>query len=94
MKTKQPLNEINGSLFNKLFYTSCAAWVVGNPVDIKFCGSRQQASVLTEALLSSKRFQEELERSGADLDSVLQKLGDKHAAALKFEETFGMSWPL
>jgi hypothetical protein len=91
MKNKQPLNETNGSLFNKLF---CTALVGENPFDIKFCGSFQQASALAEALLSSKGFQKEPGCLEADVNSMLEKLGDKLASAFNLKETFGASWSL
>ena len=95
MDTKQPLNELHvSSLFGKLFYASCAAWLVGKLVNMKFRGSRQQAEVLASALISSKRFQDELNRPGASVESVVQKLGIKHMSALQFEKTFGVPWPL
>lgn len=91
MKNKQPLNETNGSLFNKLF---CTALVGENPFDIKFCGSFQQVSVLAEALLSYKCFQEELGCLGADVNSMLDKFGDKPTSAFKLKETFCVPWSL
>lgn len=95
MDTQQPLNELKiSSLFGKLFYASCAAWLVGKLVDIKFRGSREQAEVVASALLSSRRFQDELDRPGATVESVVQKLGIKHMSAMQFEKTFGVPWPL
>lgn len=94
MDNKEQLNELHLSLFGKIFYGSVAAWLLGKMVNLKFRGSRQQAEALASALVSSKKFQDELERPGATVESVVQKLGVKHMSAAQFERTFGVPWPL
>ena len=41
-----------------------------------------------------KAMRDELDRSGATVESVMQLLGLKHAAVREFERVTGMPWPL
>ena len=78
----------------KLLLASCAAWLAGKLVNTKVRGSREEIDAVVEALLSSKKFQEELNMPGATVESVVDKLGLKHASAEKFERVLGIPWPL
>jgi hypothetical protein len=78
----------------KLLLASCAAWLAGKLVNTKIRGSEEEIDAVVEALLSSRRFQEELDKPGATIESVVDKLGLKHASAEKFERILGVPWPL
>ena len=91
---KQPLNELKVGLLGKVFFETLGAWLVGKFVNTKIRGSRAEVESLGNAMASSRRFQDELNKPGATMDSVIQKLGVKHMSASQFERTFGVRWPL
>ena len=94
MNDKQPLNELKLNLIGKIFFGTVAAWLVGKAVNTKIRGSREQIEAVAAALSSSKKFQEELDKPGASVESVVQKLGIKHMSASQFERVLGIPWPL
>lgn len=92
--TKQPLNELQLNLLGKIFFTACAAWLVGKATNLKVRGSESEVQAVTNAMMASRTFQDELRRPGATVESVMQKLGLKHASAREFERILGVPWPL
>lgn len=93
-KTKQPLNELHLNLLGKIFFATCAAWLVGKATNMKVRGSEQEVRAVSNAMMASRRFQDELRRPGATVESVMEKLGLKHATAREFERILGIAWPL
>ena len=94
MSDKQQLNELGVNLLGKIFFATVGAWLVGKAVNTKIRGSEDQVRAVSNAMLASRRFQEELRRPGASVDSVVQKLGVKHMSAQEFERALGVPWPL
>ena len=94
MNKKQPLNELHLNLIGKLFFTTVSAWLLGRAVNTKLRGSKEQVDAVVKALSASRKFQDELSRPGATVDSVVQKLGIKHMSAAEFERVLGVPWPL
>ena len=92
--TPVPLNELKLNLLGKIFFASVAAWLVGKAINLKIRGTPEEIKVVSDAMMASKRFQDELNRSGATVESVMQKLGLKHATAREFERILGVPWPL
>lgn len=92
--TRKPLNELQLNLLGKIFFAACAAWLVGKATNLKVRGTQNEIQAVTNAMLSSRRFQDELRRPGATVESVMQKLGLKHASAREFERILGVPWPL
>lgn len=90
----EPLNELRLNLLGKIFFTACAAWLVGKATSIKLRGTEDEVDAVASALMSSKRFQEELNRPGASVESVMNKLNLKHASAREFERVLGIKWPI
>lgn len=88
------LDELKLNLLGKIFFTACAAWLVGKAVSLKIRGTPAEVQAVAGAMMASRRFQEELDRPGATVDSVMQRLGLKHASAKEFERTLGIPWPL
>lgn len=78
----------------KIFLASLGAWMVGKYVNTKLKGSRDEVSAVADALLSSRKFQDELNRPGATVESVVEKLRVKEMSASTFERVFGVKWPL
>ena len=94
MENKESLNELRVNLLGKVFFATLGAWLIGRFVNTKLRGSRQEVEAVGNALASSRRFQDELNRPGATMDSVVQKLGIKHMSASEFERVLGIPWPL
>ena len=82
------------SLPGKLFMAATAAWVLGKATKLKIKGTKQEINALANALKASKRFRTELQKPGATVDSVMNKLGLKHARGKEFERITGVPWPL
>lgn len=89
-----PINELRLNLLGKVFFAAVGAWLVGRATNIKIRGTQEEVQAVTSAMMASRRFQEELERPGATVESVMQQLGLKHASAREFERILGVSWPL
>lgn len=82
------------NLIGKIFFASVAAWLLGKMVNVKVKGTPEEVDAVARAMLNSKRFQDELNRPGATVDSVLHKLNLKNASAREFERILGIPWPL
>lgn len=93
-ESKEPINELHMNLLGKIFFTTLGAWLVGKAVNTKIRGSKDEVRAVANAMLASKRFQEELHRPGASVESVVEKLGVKHMTAKEFEKMFNIPWPL
>jgi 8-oxo-dGTP pyrophosphatase MutT (NUDIX family) len=94
IESKQPINELHTNLLGKIFFTTLGAWLVGKAVNTKIRGTVEQVRAVSNAMLASRNFQEELRRPGATVESVMQKLGVKHMTASEFERILGVPWPL
>jgi len=94
VENKQPINELKVNLLGKVFFATLGAWLVGKYVNTKLRGSQSEIEAVGNALAASRRFQDELNRPGATVDSVVQKLGIKHMSASEFERVLGVPWPL
>lgn len=90
----EKLNELHTNMIGKIFYTACAAWLVGRITNIKLRGSQTEVQAIANAMLASKRFQDELKRPGASVEDVMNKLNLKHASAQEFTRILGVPWPL
>lgn len=91
---KEPLNELHVNLLGKLFFATVGAWLVGKTTNVLLRGTQTEVQAVTNAMLASRRFQDELKRPGATIQSVMDKLNLKHASAQEFERTLGVPWPL
>jgi hypothetical protein len=95
MGKKDDVNEgADLSLTGKLFFASLGAWLIGRTVKTKLRGTPDEIRVVANALMSSRRFQDELRRPGASVGSVMEKLKVKQMSADEFERVFGIPWPL
>lgn len=94
MENKEQLNELRVNLLGKVFFATLGAWLVGKFVNTKLRGSNNEIQAIGNALAASRRFQDELNRPGASVDSVVQKLGIKNMSASEFERVLGVRWPL
>ena len=91
---KKPLSELKLSTVGKVFALAAGAWLVGKASHIKVRGDADGIEALKRALMSSRRFQDELRKKNATAQSVIQKLGLKNASAAQFKSITGVDWPL
>lgn len=88
------INELKLNLLGKIFFAAVGAWLVGKSTNLKIRGTPDEIQAVSAAMMASHRFQDELERQGATVETVMQKLGLKHASAHEFERILGVPWPL
>lgn len=89
-----PINELKLNLLGKVFFAAVGAWLVGRATNVRIRGTQEEIDAVSQAMMASRRFQEELQRPGATVESVMQHLGLKHASAREFERILGVAWPL
>ena len=89
----EQLNELQLSLVGKMFLASVGAWLVGKATNMMLRGTPAEIQAVQNAMMSSKRFQDELSRPGATVQSVIDKLGLKNASVAQFEKTLNVRWP-
>jgi hypothetical protein len=94
MSDPKQLNELHVNLLGKIFLTACAAWLVGKATNIKVRGNIDEVRVVSDVMMATKNFQEELNHPAATVESVMEKLNAKHSSAITFEKVIGMHWPL
>ena len=103
-ETEEFLKEIKLSWAGKLFFAGAAAYIAGGvmkggiskkvKLPIKVRGTPQQMRAVIDAVTSSKEFQREINRSGATIDSVIQKLRLRNMTKNRFRQLTGKSWPI
>ena len=77
----------------KVFLATLAAAVVGKATQTTVRGTPDQVSAVAHALQSSRVFLAELEKPGATVASVIEKLKIKQMSASEFESKLGIPWP-
>lgn len=95
----EPLKEINLSWAGKLFFAGAAAFILGKGLEkmnvpIKIKGNPEEIRAVVDAIMSSKRFQQELSRPGATIESVIEKLEIRNMTKDQFRRITGKPWPL
>ena len=88
------LNELHLNTVGKVFFATVGAWLVGKAITTKLRGSQNEVKTVANVLLATKRLQEELYRPTATVESIVEKIGEKHMSAKEFERTFNVPWPL
>ena len=92
--TKGKVNELHINLLGKLLFAASGAWLVGKLTGTKIRGTKEEIQSLANALISSKKFQDELRKPGATVQSVSAKLNVKNMSASDFKRVFGIQWPM
>lgn len=83
------------STIGKLFFASLLTTIAtGQKSPFKISGEPKKIEALTKAVQSTKKFQDEIKRPGATVDSVIQQLMQKNIDIKEFENIFKMRWPL
>ena len=93
-RTKEKLNELHVNGVGKLLFVSVAAWLAGKAISMRIRASKREALALARAMIASKKFQQEISKPGATVDSVMRVMSDKTRSAREFEACFGQRWPL
>lgn len=92
--SEKKINEVRINFMGKLFLASLCAWFVGSMTKTKLRGTREEIEAVTNALISSRKFQDELNKPRASVESVMNKLDIKNMSAKEFERIFQTPWPL
>lgn len=91
---KQNLKEAQLSTISKLFLAGVAGWLIGNKVMMKVKGTQNEMRQFAAALIASKQFQNELTKSDASAETVMEKLQTKNEATREFTDATGIDWPM
>jgi len=94
MNQDRRLNELHINGVGKLLFVAVAAWLAGKAISLRVRASKLEALALARAMVSSKKFQQEISKPGADVESVMTALNAKTRSAAEFERCFGVRWPL
>ena len=82
------------STIGKVFLAGVAGWLIGNKVQMKIKGTQNEMKQFAAALIASKKFQNELSKSDASAETVMQKLEAKNIATQEFKDSTGLEWPM
>lgn len=82
------------SATGKLFFASLVAALQGGKSSIKIKGTPEYIKALTDVVMASKAFQEEVAKPDATIESVIEKMRLKNMAAADFKAKTGFPWPL
>lgn len=83
------------SPLGKLFIANVIAWMVnGVRMNWKIKGEKGKVMALASAIVASKKFQDELKKKDATVESVIDKLNIKNMSAKEFEKLTGFKFPL
>ena len=83
------------SPIGKLFFASLLGWMMHDTkFNWKIKGNPGQIQAMTRAIIASKRFQDEMKRPGATVESVISRLNLKNLTAQQFQTLTGQPWPL
>ena len=86
------LQEIKLSWAGKLFFAGAAAFIMGRgaqshvKLPIKVRGTPEQMQAVIDAIVSSKEFRKEIDRPGATIDSVVNKLRLRNLTKQRFQQ--------
>lgn len=89
------LSNYRMTTLGKLVFASIiTTMVTGQRSPFKLSGDPRKIDILSKAVQSSKRFQDEIKRPGASVDSVIRALDAKNIDANNFRSIFGVDFPL
>lgn len=82
------------SATGKLFFASLVAYLAGAKSVVKLKATPEQVKAISDAVMASKQFQDEVKRDGATIESVIEKMRLKNMTAAEFKKITGKVWPL
>ena len=86
--------EFEISTVGKIFLAGIAMSALGKPSNIKVRGTPNEIETVKKALMASKALQDELNRPGASVQSIMDRLHLKNISAEEFQQRLGVPWPL
>ena len=94
---KMFLNEWSLSWAGKLFFASAAAYIAGkviNNMPLKIKGTKEQLTAISNAVVASRAFQDELKKPGASIESVVRQMNLRNITRERFRAIVGRDFPL
>lgn len=82
------------SATGKLFFASLVAYLAGAKSVVKLKATPEQIKAISDAIVASREFQDEVKRDGATIESVIEKMRIKNLTAADFKRITGFPWPL
>lgn len=83
------------STVGKLFMAHVIAWIVHDiKLNWKVRGDKDKVAAFAKAIVACKKFQEELKKPGATVESVVERLNVKNMNSREFEKLTGKPFPL
>ena len=70
------------------------ASILGKKFPVQVTVTNEQADAAENALRATRLLEGVLNSENAKVEKVIALIGEKHAAAIKFERVFGFAWPL
>lgn len=95
VKTKDQNVAYKLSTLGKIFFAGLAtkmAREIAMPLKLK--ARPEQIQAITDAIMASKQFQDEIQKPGAKIEDVIQKMKLKNINKQSFEKITGKPWPL
>lgn len=82
----------------KLFFSGAAAYIMGKggkkmKLPIKIKGTPKQVQAVTDAIVSSKAFQREVQK-GKSIDQIVDKLKLRNLSKQQFRKLTNKPWPI
>lgn len=88
------MSEYKLSATGKLFFASLVSYLNGSQSIVKLKATPEQIKAISNAVMASKAFQDEVKREGATIESVIEKMRLKNLTAAEFKKITGKPWPL
>jgi hypothetical protein len=88
------VSDRKNSVIGKLIRLTIVSALVEGAIGVRLRGTKKQLESVAAALKATHSLKEELESPTATVESIVESLRAKHAAALIFESEFGVDWPL
>lgn len=95
VETKDKIVAYKLSTLGKIFFAGLAtkmAREIAMPLKLK--ARPEQIQAITDAIMASKEFQDEINKPGATIEDVIQKMKLKNVNKQSFEKITGKPWPL
>jgi hypothetical protein len=95
VETKGQIVAYKLSTLGKIFFAGLAtklAREIAMPLKLK--ARPEQIQAITDAIMASKEFQVEINKPGAKIEDVIQKMKLKNVNKQSFEKITGRPWPL
>ena len=83
----------NAASLEEKLLSALAATIMGLESGVKVTGAEEKLTALTDVLVATKQFYDEMNKDGATLNSVMKLHKNKNHLAQEFETKSGIDWP-